>query len=140
MNFRRIIRILLFITGILIPTVLFSETRIVDFHAYRSNNCAMLEWATEQEINLSKFIIQRSTDNINWTKIGDITPDMGDSSVRREYRFLDKSIFKKTIGNFYYRIIVVSQDGQSTIYDVIVSISGSSGIKHTWGSIKAMFR
>jgi hypothetical protein len=140
MNFRRIINIFLLITGVLIPAILLSETRIVDFHAYRNNNYAMLEWATEREANLSKFVIQRSTDNMNWTKIGDVTPEMGDSSVRREYRFIDRSIFKLTIGNFYYRLILVSQDGQSTIYDVVVSISGSSGIKHTWGSIKAMFR
>jgi hypothetical protein len=132
--------ILLLIIGILFPAILLSETRVVDFHAYRNSNYAMLEWATERETSLSKFVIQRSTDNMNWTKIGDITPEIGDSSVRREYRFIDRSIFKITIGNFYYRLIIVSQDGQTTIYDVVVSISGSSGIKHTWGSIKAMFR
>lgn len=140
MIFRRIICILLLITGILIPAILLSETRIVDFHAYRNNNYATLEWATERETNLSKFVIQRSADKVYWTKIGDITPESGNSSMRREYRFIDRSIFKITIGNFYYRLILVSQDGQSTIYDVVVSISGSSGIKHTWGSIKAMFR
>ena len=130
---------LIFFFALPIP-IIRSETRIVDFHARRENKYAVLEWATEAETNLQKFLIQRSNDNINWATIGEIMPQSGNSSSRREYRYVDKDIFKNSIGNFYYRLIIVSKDGQQTPHEVIVSITGSSGIKHTWGSLKAMFR
>lgn len=128
------------VAGMFFPSLLRSETRIVDFHARHENNQAVLEWATESETHLDKFIVQRSPDTINWTTVGEVKPGSGDSSVRKEYRFIDETIFKNNTGNFYYRLVIVNKDGQQSWHDVIVSISGSSGIKHTWGSIKALFR
>ena len=128
------------IFGVLATAILHSEARIVDFHARRENSYAVLEWATEMESNLEKFVIQRSTDHIIWTTIGDVKPKAGDSIKKRYYRFEDKNIFKNSISNFYYQLVIVNKDGSSIIYDVIVSVEGSSGIRHTWGSIKAMFR
>jgi len=84
-------------------------------------------------------LIQRSTDTVNWTSIGE-KPAFGESSIKRDYSFIDNSIFKNNVSNFYYRLVIVEKNGHSTPYDVIVSITGGSGIKHTWGSIKALFR
>jgi len=119
--------------------VLLSGTRIVEFHARRENKVVILKWATEEETNLLKFLIQRSTDTVNWTSIGE-KPAFGESSIKRDYSFIDNSIFKNNVSNFYYRLVIVEKNGHSTPYDVIVSITGGSGIKHTWGSIKALFR
>ena len=122
------------------PAFVLSNTRIVDFHARRDNNRAILEWATEKELNLEKFVIQRSLDNVNWSTIGEVKSETGDSNTKRYYRFEDNNLFKNSISTFYYKLIIVDKSGQSKPYDVIVSLSGSSGIRHTWGSIKAMFR
>jgi hypothetical protein len=68
-------------------------------------------------------------------------PVPGQSGERKSYSFTDNSIFKTThTGTFYYRLIIVDSQGNSTPHDVIVSIAGNSGLRHTWGSIKAMFR
>ena len=137
---RRVTLSLLFLFVFSIPPLLRSETRIVEFHARREFNYAVLEWATEKEEDLQKFVIQRSTDNMNWTTIDEVKPQPGEFTSKRTYTYIDKSIFKNSISTFYYRLLIVNKNGQSTPHSVIVSISGNSGIKHTWGSIKAMFR
>jgi len=140
MSSKCVTKTLLFVFCLTIPTLIRSETRIVDFHARRQDNVAILEWATEKENGLEKFLVQRSTDQSTWTTVGDVKPEPGDSSTRRTYIYYDRSIFKNSISTFYYRLVIVNKNDQSTPYGVIVSITGSSGIKHTWGSIKAMFR
>jgi len=113
--------------------------QISDFHASREGNAVLLEWVTESESNLLRFDIQRSTDQRYWLKIGDQTA-VGESSSSRHYSYRDDTIFKTEQSNFYYRLVVVDKNQQKTIHPVIAAIAGSSGIRHTWGSIKAMFR
>jgi len=127
---------------LLLPGILLAAARIVDFHARRETGRVVLEWTTEEETNLERFIIQRNTDksNNNWTKIGEVKSKSGNSSTRQTYTFADESVFKNNTSTFYYRLIMKDKNGQTTPYDVIVSITGCSGIKHTWGTIKAMFR
>jgi hypothetical protein len=126
---------------IIFPSIIKADTRITEFHARRENNTVVLQWITEEETDLEKFMIQRSTDIATWTTIGEIKPLSDNSSTKREYSFIDKTIFKiNNSTTFYYRIVIINTNGRSTPHDVIVSISGSSGIRHTWGSLKAMFR
>lgn len=133
--------IILFSNFLFIPTVLESGIRIVEFHARRENNIVILEWSTEEEFSLLKFNIERSTDNKNWIWIGEkYAYGNGESSTRQTYEYTDDNIFKRNLTNFYYRLIIVEKDGSTTPYNVIASARGISGIKHTWGSIKAMFR
>ena len=125
---------------IIFPSIIKADTRITEFHARRDNNTVVLQWVTEEETDLEKFIIQRSTDITTWTTIGEKKPLPGNSSTRREYSFIDKTIFKNNSTTLFYRLVIVDTNGRLTYYYVIVSISGSSGIRHTWGSLKAMFR
>ena len=120
-------------------TLLYSGARIVEFRAIKNNNAVVLEWTTDNESNLAKFNIQRSSDNIHWGYIGSKTAQ-GETTSTQHYTFVDNSIFKSDQSNFYYRLICIDKNGQQTIHDVIVSVTGNSGIRHTWGSIKAMFR
>ena len=126
---------------LIIPLLLYTATKITSFHARRQSNTVILEWTTEQEEGLAKFQIQRSTDSINWMNIGDKSPITNPPTGRKSYSFTDNTIFKsQNTGTFYYRLIIVDTKGVQTPHGVIVSISGTSGLRHTWGSIKAMFR
>jgi hypothetical protein len=118
---------------------LLASVRISDFQAKRENHTVILEWTTENEANLARFDVERSTDRIRWLKIGE-TAAAGESAAQQRYQYRDNTIFKASVNNFYYRILLVDKAGQSVPYDIIVSISGTSGIRHTWGSLKAMFR
>lgn len=120
--------------------VLLAETKIIEFKVAREGSKAILEWVTERETNLDKFLVLRSTDNTNWTTLGAVKALQGDSFTKRNYKYEDSSIYKANFSTFYYRLQMVDKNGNKVNYDNIVSLSGSSGIKHTWGSIKAMFR
>lgn len=122
-------------------SLLYADTQIIEFHAKRSeNNVAILEWITLKESNLKQFDIERSNDGMNWISIGYVTPLTEYSYEKTSYSFTDPNIFKTTQSTFFYRLVIVDKNGHSTIHTVIASISGQSGIKHTWGSIKALFR
>ena len=138
MSFRKPRHLYLLII-IIVPYILQAGARIVEFHAIRQNDTVILEWATEEESNLLRFEIERSTDNINWVQIGK-KPAQGESSIKQYYSYTDNNLFKSNVSNFYYRLLIVEKSGQVTIHSVIASVIGISGIKHTWGSIKAMFR
>lgn len=135
----RLIKSSLFILLVVLGSILWSSARITSFNARRDDNSVILDWATDSESNLSKFDIERSSDQIRWLKIGE-TRAAGESGSRQNYSYRDNTIFKASTNNFYYRLVLIDQAGQASPYDVIVSISGSSGIRHTWGSVKAMFR
>jgi hypothetical protein len=122
-----------------VSVVLEASARISEFYAKREKNAVILEWTTEEESNLAKFEIHRSTDQLRWYKIGE-TRAVGESSQRNVYSFTDNSIFKGAVNTLYYRLILVDMSGNNQSWDVIASVEGQSGIRHTWGSIKAMFR
>ena len=141
MTLKRIIVSLLFFLLLIFANILISGTIVIDFHARRANNTVEIEWATVEEANLDKFILYRSTNRENWNKLNpEIKSKSGNSSTGQTYKYIDKTIFKASLSNFYYRLEIIDKNGQSTDHGVIISISGSSGIKHTWGSIKAIFR
>jgi hypothetical protein len=125
--------------GLAASLLLEASTRISAFYAKREKNTVILEWTTDEEANLVKFEIHRSTDQMRWYKIGE-TRAVGESSQRNVYSFTDNSIFKAAVNTLYYRLVLVEKNGSSLSWDVIASVEGQSGIRHTWGSIKAMFR
>lgn len=126
-------------TFFLLISLLYSSVRISEFNARRERNYILLEWTTEFESNLSKFEIERSTDRIHWIKIGEVSA-VGESNQRHFYIFKDQTLLKGNLASLSYRLNLVYKNGTSEPYDVIVSVEGISGIRQTWGSIKAMFR
>jgi hypothetical protein len=129
-----------FLILIMLPLLLYAGATINNFHARLENSMIILEWNTESEMNVSHFEIQRSTDKINWMKIGTVKSNTGTSNIRQYYQFSENAIFKISTSSLNYRLVVVDNQNNREIYSVVASVSGSSGIKRTWGSLKAMFR
>ena len=106
------------------------------FHARTQGEHVRLEWKTSDESNLRSFVIERKTQQSSYVDITTIAAK-GSNSF---YSFLDESIFKSSSYVFTYRLRIVDND-QKISYSSEVSVSPSiSGVKRTWGSIKAMFR
>jgi hypothetical protein len=139
MSFRTQIWVSAALLIVAVSVVLQASARISEFYAKREKNTVILEWTTEEESNLAKFEIYRSTDQLRWHKIGE-TRAVGESSQRNVYSFTDNSIFKGAVNTLFYRLVLVEKTGANQSWDVIASVEGQSGIRHTWGSIKAMFR
>lgn len=67
-----------------------------------------LKWATENEINVSHFVIQRSVDGISFDDISEVEAASATSSPN-QYRYIDKE--SPFLEDQYYRIKQVDFDG-----------------------------
>lgn len=107
------------------------------FHARTEGENVRLEWKTGEEANLNKFVLERKTQQSPYVDISTINPK-GNNSF---YSFVDESVYKTTEEYvFTYRLRIIDND-QKVSYSPEASVSPSiSGVKRTWGSIKAMFR
>jgi len=114
---------------------------IIDFRGEPGHNEVTLYWSTLSETNCKGFQIERSLNRTDFKKIG-FLDGTGVSSIRKDYKFVDKTVFKPEIDRtFHYRLKVINLDNSNSIYSQIVSVTPSiSGARYTWGSIKALFR
>jgi hypothetical protein len=121
--------------------LLYAGAVIVDFRGEPGSNQVTLYWSTLNETNCKGFQIERSLNKIDFEKI-DFVKGVGNSSERKDYKFVDKTVFKPEINRtFYYRLKIINEDNSVSIYAQVVSITPSiSGARYTWGSIKALFR
>ena len=96
-----------------------------------------LHWYTEDETNVVRFEVERrSGTEGEFTSIGTVDPK--GSSL---YEYVDNSAFRKIVSLYQYRIKIVSSNGAPVTYSTIVTVNHTvSGVRRTWGSIKAMFR
>lgn len=94
-----------------------------NFSAQRNkSNNVDIAWQTEQEINSSRFEIERSYDNISFEKIGTVTA-AGNSSLLKSYSFTDNSNSSNKAS--LYRIKMIDIDG-SFAYSQVKSVTGTT--------------
>ena len=96
-----------------------------------------VSWITDTEANVARFEIERRVGTSGeFGYIATVNPK--GSSL---YEFVDHSTLK-VMGTLYqYRIKIIFSDETAPKYVGPVTVNHSvSGVKRTWGSIKAMFR
>ena len=130
------IRVSYILTILLIATAVLAGTFLEYFQERNEGEDIRLEWKTREEVNLQHFKVERKTPQSSFVEITTIVPK-GNNSY---YTYLDQSAYKTDNMLFIYRLKIIDTNGQAS-YSNEVSVSHSvSGIKRTWGSIKAMFR
>lgn len=87
-----------------------------------SNN---LKWVVDQESNLSKYEIQRSTDGFNYSVVSQVTAR--NSAVQTSYTISDP-VGQNPAPVYYYRLRSVDNDG-SYMYSEVVAIKSNDGQK-----------
>lgn len=107
------------------------------FNARSEGQNVFLEWKTQEEENVSQYVIERKSSNSDtWAAIAYKNPT-GSNSY---YSYTDENIYKTSDNLYVYRIAIKNEDGSTNhSSEMRVSVSLSS-VKRTWGSIKAMFR
>ena len=70
-----------------------------------------LRWSTAEEQNIAFFVIQKSTDGIDFKKIGDVKGAGTYSNKVNTYRFLDFCLPDRYA---YYRLLHYAPDGSFT--------------------------
>lgn len=80
------------------------------------NNNPLLQWTTQNEINISHFILKASTDGFNFTQIG-LLMSSGISNSIQTYNFEDDR--RKNNYKYLYYVIVSVEDDQKENYSEI---------------------
>ncbi|MBN2011588.1 hypothetical protein JW960_19815 [candidate division KSB1 bacterium] len=121
-------------------TVIWSSAVITNFRGEPGKNKVVLKWSSLSEVGCKEYVIERGMDRYNFTKVGTVDA-AGNSSERKDYEYQDSSVFKTMANTFFYRIRIVDENGNDKAVSEVVTVTPAvSGVRHTWGSIKAMFR
>ncbi len=131
----------IYITGILFLLicigVLYAATELQYFTAKSEPDAILLEWKTGYEDNLNRFEIERAaSDPNNFVQIGTVSA-IGSNSY---YYYRDEMQLNQPPPIYFYRLKLVSNTGSYTYSNVISVTHLISGVRSTWGSIKAIFR
>lgn len=83
---------------------------LISFTAKYSKPDVLLNWSTAQEKNFSHFIIEESTDGINYNQLA-VVFGAGESDTRKDYSYTDKNLTGRK-GLVYYRLKSVDNDSK----------------------------
>jgi hypothetical protein len=89
--------------------------KLVSFNATKENASVKLIWSTSQEVNTREFVVERSTDGVNFEKINTVNA-RGNSTTGTSYQAGD---VKPATGNNYYRLRTVDFDGKVEFSKII---------------------
>ncbi len=105
------------------PTLGPLEIKLTSFYGKKIAELQKVQlfWATTKEINTKKFIIERSTDGINFSEIANLLPT-GTSNSEVKYSTFDNT---PVTGKNYYRLVEVEFSGLRS-YSNIIAINFSS--------------
>ena len=110
------------------------------FYVARAGSAVEVVWSTSNETGISQFVVFRKTATTDaWQPVYIQTP----LGAGYQYHWLDETAFKTTDNLYQYFIRAQFSDRQDHYEDTPIdrTTSGStSGVRRTWGSIKAMFR
>jgi hypothetical protein len=105
--------------------------------ALSDGNNVTIYWGTTDESSVKEFGIERCpATGTDFVLITTLSPKGSNSS----YEFVDQSAFKTAGTVFQYRIKIVYVNRSPEYSDAIRVLHSVSGVKRTWGSLKAMFR
>lgn len=88
--------------------------KLLSFDAVKQEKSVKLNWQTENEINFSKFEVERSNDASNFTSIATVAAK--GSSTRSDYTINDNQPFT---GVNYYRLKQIDKDGKFTYSNIV---------------------
>jgi endoglucanase len=100
-----------------------STILLSSFTAQNQDTLVILNWATSSEQNSDHFVIERSTDGINFSVVDSITA-AGNSSVSNNYTYTDTFAVTQTV---YYRLVTFDTGSNSQISGII-SVAPPSAI------------
>lgn len=106
------------------------------FTAKSEDSHVKIEWRTGDESNVRDFVLERKVVKGSYMPIASMKAKGSNSS----YSFLDEGAYKSSDVLYIYRLKIIDKDNTQA-YSKEISVNHAvSGVKKTWGSIKAMFR
>lgn len=116
------------------------------FKAWSDGNSVVVEWKCPTELSISRFELQRSSDDINFATVETFNAK-GSGYV---YKFTDEDVFFKdgqpgddnpqSETRYSYRLKIINIDNSFVLSNSVSVKPNISSIRRTWGMIKEMFR
>jgi hypothetical protein len=107
-----------------LPTVL--PITLLDFQGKLDQKSILLNWTTSSEINSRNFDVEKSTDGVNFFKIGTVDA-AGNSTSDRTYSFRDHRIAQAN----YYRLRMHDIDGKNKLSNIVL-IRYNAAAQNLW--------
>jgi hypothetical protein len=92
----------------------------ISLDATRVNDGVKLLWKIADEVNVSKYVVERSVDGRDYKKVGEIQ-----ASVSNTYSYIDREANAKC----YYRIKSIDIDGKYKYSTIVTFINGKSNVQ-----------
>jgi hypothetical protein len=92
---------------------------LVSFNGVTKNCDAILQWKTSQEINAARFVIEQSTDGVNFIKAAEVMAS--NNPFGNAYQL---SVVQATSAITYYRLKMVDKDGTAK-YSSLIALKGN---------------
>lgn len=122
---------------LLATTAAYAAVTFRSFNLKNLGGRVEVSWTTSREQDCTEFVVERSTDGIEFFPLATgISPH----GVGQEYRYIDSSIYKDKTMTLYYRVVGKTTTGTNTYTRSEEIVVDSNGIQRTWGGLKAMFR
>ena len=97
-------------------TEAFLPVTLIDWNIILKNSNVELSWTTTVEKNSNHFLVERSTNGINFTEVGRLNA-AGNSDITNKYKYSDKLNSNHT-GIIYYRLKSADRNGNIKQSDV----------------------
>jgi hypothetical protein len=92
----------------------------LEFNGKLVNSDGHLNWKTENEQNVSSFIVERSTNGTQYFPVGTLSAN--NTSGRQQYQFTDPEITSLGASIIYYRLRQTDFDGKAA-YSRIIALT-----------------
>ncbi len=89
--------------------------KLVSFNATHKQKVVLTNWVTAMELNNNYFTVERSSDGVNFSAIGQVA-GAGNSTAMKTYEFADENPLK---GVSYYRLRQTDYDGASALSNIV---------------------
>lgn len=93
----------------------FIPVELTAFFALKTEGGVLLKWTTATETNNSGFIVERSSDKINFTELAFVN-GRGTTTEVNDYEYADKI---SAIGKYYYRLKQIDFDGSFNYSNIV---------------------
>jgi hypothetical protein len=97
---------------------------LVSLTANANESSISVNWVTASEINNEKFEVLRSTDAVNFIKVGEIAGN-GTTNATNAYSFEDMDVEENVI--YYYKLRQVDFDGAEDYSQVVSAVINTTG-------------
>jgi uncharacterized repeat protein (TIGR01451 family) len=115
-------------TAVIGPQETTLAVKLGSFTVKKTGSLAQLDWVTLNEIKNDRFEIERSTDGVNFGKVGEVK-GAGTTTESSNYQFADP-VGSVAAGIIYYRLRIVDIDGKATYSKIVaLKLNGSIAIR-----------